>query len=75
MDEEGQFTWKSEMKGQPAIELAGNYTLDNDMLILQTADKGTMVGRATPKDADRFSFVPADSPPNDPGLSFGRVKR
>ncbi len=75
LDEDGRFVWKSAVQGKPAVEMTGNYMLANDLLILETAEDGTMVGRASPQDADRFSFVPADSPPSDPGLAFGRVKR
>jgi tetratricopeptide (TPR) repeat protein len=75
LDEGGSFSWKSITKGQDPIELKGTYTVANDMLILDTSDQGAMVGRAISKDTDRFAFVPVDGPPDDPGLSFGRLKR
>ncbi len=75
LDEDGNFVWKSAVKGQDPIDMKGTYTLSNDLLILDGGDQGTMIGRATPNDTDRFTFKPVDSPPSDKGLSFGRIKR
>jgi tetratricopeptide (TPR) repeat protein len=72
LDEGGSFTWKSIAKGQAPVELEGTYTVANDMLILDSAEQGAMVGRAISKTADRFAFVPVDGDPSDPGLDFGR---
>ncbi len=73
LDEEGRFAWKSSASGEESITLAGSYTLVNDLLVLESAEQGAMIGRTSPVDADHFRFVPVDSPPDDPGLSFGRT--
>ena len=46
LDEDGNFAWKSVVKGQDPVELKGTYTLANDLLILESGDQGTMVGQS-----------------------------
>ena len=43
------------------------------MLILESEDQGSMVGRVTSGGADQFQFVSTGGPPNDKGLAFRRV--
>ncbi len=75
LDEDGNFVWNSTAAGQEPVKLSGTYTVANDMLILESGEQGTMVGKTKAIDADRFSFRPVESSPTDQGLSFGRLKR
>jgi len=56
------------------MELQGELTTTNDMLILESKDQGSMVGRVTSAGADKWQFALAGGPPNDPGLTFQRLK-
>jgi hypothetical protein len=71
--DDSTFTWKVTSPDQPAIELKGELTATNDMLILENADQGSMVGRVTSGGPDDWKFAISGGPPNDPGLSFQRT--
>ncbi len=73
IDEKSHFTWNATTPGKPPITLDGTLTTTNDMLILESKDKGSMVGRVTSGGPDQFQFVSTDGPPNDKGLSFRRL--
>ena len=73
--EDSQFTWKATQPGKPAIELTGELTASNDMLVLSNKDQGDMVGRVKSDGPDKWQFAMAGGAPNDPGLTFSRVKR
>jgi len=73
--EDSQFTWKATQPGKPAIELAGELTASNDMLVLENKEQGSMVGRVKSEGPDKWQFALAGGAPNDPGLSFSRVRR
>lgn len=74
LSDDGKFQWKSVAQGQKPVELSGDYSLNNEVLLLESGNQGTMVAKLTPKDADHFQFQPADSPPGDQGLNFARAK-
>jgi tetratricopeptide (TPR) repeat protein len=73
IDEKSQFTWKATPKGKPPITLAGPLTATSDMLILESKDQGSMVGRVTSGGPDQFQFISTAGPPNDKGLTFRRI--
>jgi tetratricopeptide (TPR) repeat protein len=72
IDELSQFTWRATPAGQPPVELSGDLTTTNDLLILDTDEEGTMIGQVKSGGPDRFQFVVAGGPPGDAGLSFER---
>ena len=72
IDEKNQFTWKAAPKGKAPILLSGGLTTTSDMLILESKDQGSMVGRVTSGGPDQFQFVSTGGPPNDKGLTFRR---
>jgi tetratricopeptide (TPR) repeat protein len=72
IDEKSQFTWKAAPKGKAPISLSGGLTTTSDMLILESKDQGSMVGRVTSGGPDQFQFVSNGGPPNDKGLTFRR---
>jgi tetratricopeptide (TPR) repeat protein len=72
--DDSTFTWKVTTPDQPAVELKGDLTATSDMLVLESADQGSMVGRVTSGGTDDWKFAISGGPPNDPGLSFLRIK-
>jgi len=68
---EGTFTWKF-TEGEKTGTLEGNYTLANDLLILEPKDGAPMIGRVTESGADGFRFKMLGAPPEDTGLKFGK---
>jgi hypothetical protein len=44
------------------------------MLVLESKDQGSMVGKVKSIGPDKWQFALAGGPPNDPGLSFERIK-
>lgn len=73
--EDNQFTWKAIQPSKPPIELTGDLTASSDMLVLENKQQGSMVGRVTSSGPDKWQFAMSGAPPNDPGLTFQRVKR
>ncbi|NLF67630.1 MAG: tetratricopeptide repeat protein [Candidatus Anammoximicrobium sp.] len=74
IDDQGGFSWKSTPKGQPPTTIAGKYTTQDDALIMESADEGTMAGQVTSGGPDQFQFVVTGGPPGDEGLTFHRLK-
>src|SRR5262249_42742425 len=74
IDELSQFTWRATPEGQASVELSGDLTTTNDLLILDTDEQGTMVGQVKSGGPDRFQFVVAGGPPGDAGLTFERQR-
>jgi tetratricopeptide (TPR) repeat protein len=72
--DDSQFTWKVTQPGKPAVELQGGLTASSDTLILESQGQGSMIGRVNSAGPDKWQFVMAGGPPNDPGLSFQRAK-
>ena len=73
IDENSQFTWKAVPKGQPPVTLAGTMAATGNAILLQSSEQGTMTAQVKSGGADKFQFIAAGSPPDDPGLSFQRV--
>jgi hypothetical protein len=73
IDEKSQFTWKATPKGKAPLTLSGPLTATSDLLILESKDQGSMVGRVTSGGPDQFQFVSTAGPPNDKGLTFRRA--
>jgi Tfp pilus assembly protein PilF len=74
--EDGKFEWSFTPAGGSAQSLNGEFGLDNDRLVLQGAEEsqGAMVAKVTPETGDRFKFAMVGGPPNDPGLTFERMR-
>lgn len=73
IDEQGNFTWKATPKGKPPVEITGTVLVTNDLLVLESKDQGSMVGRVASGGADQFRFVSTNGPPQDEGLAFRRI--
>jgi tetratricopeptide (TPR) repeat protein len=74
ISEDSKFTWKAAQAGKPAIELQGQLASSSDELVLESPDQGSMAGTVKSLGADQWQFALSGAPPNDPGLSFARVK-
>lgn len=72
--DDSQFTWKASQAGKPAIELKGELVATSDTIVLDTKEQGSMVGRVKSAGPDKWQFAINGGPPDDPGLSFQRVK-
>jgi tetratricopeptide (TPR) repeat protein len=72
--DDSRFSWKATQPGKPAVELSGGLTASSDSLVLESKDQGSMIGRVKSVGPDKWQFAMAGGPPNDPGLSFERVK-
>jgi tetratricopeptide (TPR) repeat protein len=65
------FTWKFSHDQQSQM-IAGTYSVDNGLLVMQSKTGGAMVGQLSAAAGDRFTFKPLGGPPDDPGLTFTR---
>lgn len=74
INEDGTYTWSATPAGKPAVELQGAYAINGTQLVLESEKQGNLAAEVASKDADHFSFIPADSPPGDAGLLFTRSK-
>jgi tetratricopeptide (TPR) repeat protein len=70
--EDSQFTWQATTEGEPPVKLDGKLTATSDLLVLETATQGSMVGQVKSDGADKFQFVMTGGPPGDAGLQFER---
>jgi protein involved in temperature-dependent protein secretion len=67
-----KFTWKFSPKGQKPQEMTGKYTVDGQMLALESADGGSLVATVTPGAGKTFNFKLLGAPEEDLGLDFSR---
>ncbi len=66
---DSKFTWKYTREGK-TNEYSGNYTLANNILVLQQSEQQAMVGRVEMSPEKGFHFTLLGGPPDDPGLTF-----
>jgi tetratricopeptide (TPR) repeat protein len=72
--EDSQYTWQATTADQKPVKLEGQLTSAPDALILSNQAQGDMMGKVKSEGPDKFVFSIAGAPPNDPGLSFSRLK-
>jgi hypothetical protein len=65
------FTWKFS-QGEHKETIAGTYSIDKALLIMQGKTGGSMVGQVSTENEDRFTFKAVGGPPDDTGLTFTR---
>jgi tetratricopeptide (TPR) repeat protein len=69
---DGSFTWKVNQGGRTNV-IEGSYEVEGNLLILkQTSDGNTMVGRVRMADQPGFNFKLIGTGPDDPGLDFAK---
>jgi hypothetical protein len=74
IDEESGFTWIADVKGEKKLELSGTTVTTSDLLILDSAEQGTLIGQVVSGGPSAFTFAIQGVPPGDPGLKFQRVQ-
>lgn len=72
--EESQFTWRLEPASGEVKSIEGSLNSANDLLVLESPQEGTMVGRAEVVGGAEFRFVLQGGPPDDPGLTFRKTE-
>jgi tetratricopeptide (TPR) repeat protein len=69
---DGSFTWKVNQGGRTNI-IEGTYEVEGNLLMLkQTSDGNTMVGRVRMANPPGFNFKLVGTGPDDPGLDFAK---
>jgi tetratricopeptide (TPR) repeat protein len=71
LTDEGAYTWRFTGGGK-TNEIDGTYESAGDVLVLQQAGGGAMVGNVAWENERAFTFKLIGGPPNDPGLRFRR---
>ncbi len=69
---DSKYSWKYTQKDQKPQELAGSYSVADNLLVLNQNDNPAMVGQVLPKADKSFNFKLVGGPPSDPGLTFSR---
>ena len=60
------------MHGGKTESHSGNYSVADNLLVLNQDDSPAMVGQVTSLGRSSFNFKLAGASPNDPGLAFTR---
>jgi hypothetical protein len=74
IDDEASFRWKATPKNADPVELSGPVAVSGDMIVLETAEQGSMVARVKSGGPDSFQFTIAGASADDPGLEFRRLQ-
>lgn len=74
LNDQGGFDWMVRTKEGKETKFAGTYTFAEDLIVLESTEQGTMIGRVSSEGPDKFQFKLIGGPANDPGLAFQRVK-
>ncbi len=65
-----KFNWKFASKGQKPEEFGGTYTIDNNVLALESKEAGSLIAGVTQQADGKFNFRLMGAPQEDPGLNF-----
>jgi tetratricopeptide (TPR) repeat protein len=69
---EGGFAWSVEDKAGKKDSFDGNFSLDENMLILERKSGGALMGRVTALADNKFNFKTLGGGDTDPGLTFAK---
>jgi len=72
MTDDSKFTWSFAVKGQPAQEFGGTYSVEENILALERKDGGSLVAEITPDNNGKFNFRMLGAPEEDQGLDFSK---
>jgi hypothetical protein len=70
LQRDGAFTWKYAKPDAKPFELKGTYKINEQGLLVLTADTSQMVANISMPEDGKMNFVLAAGPPGDPGLAF-----
>jgi hypothetical protein len=71
LKENGEFSWAFNKTGN-AGNLAGEFAVKEDNLLVLSSPDSQLVGKVSFTDDSKLSFVLADGPRGDSGLTFDR---
>jgi len=72
MTDDGKFTWSFSLKGQQAHEFGGTYAVEENVLVLERKDGGSLLAEITPDSSGKFNFRMVGAPESDNGLDFSK---
>ena len=70
---DGKFTWTFSKEGREDSSFGGNYTINEEGLLVLDAEESQLVGAIEMPEDSSLTFLLAGGPPGDPGLSFKRM--
>lgn len=70
--EDAKFTWSFTPKDQSAQEFSGTYTVEQNVLVLERTDGGSLVAEITQEGSGNFNFRLLGAADEDKGLSFSK---
>jgi len=72
--EDSKFTWSASQPNQPKIVVSGDMSFTSEALEFDSAEQGAMAGSVDAAGPNKWIFRLDGAPPEDPGLTFNRVK-
>lgn len=69
---DAKFIWSFTPKDQAAQEFGGTYTVEENVIVLEQKDGGSLIAEVTPVDAGKFNFRLLGAAEDDKGLEFSR---
>ena len=69
---DAKFTWSFTPKDQAAQEFGGTYTVEENVIVLERKDGGSLIAEVSPVDAGKFNFRLLGAAEDDKGLEFSK---
>lgn len=69
---DAKFTWSFTPKDQAAQEFGGTYTVEQNVIVLERKDGGSLIAEVTPVDSGKFNFRMLGAAEDDEGLEFSK---
>lgn len=70
LTDDAKFTWSFTPKDQPEQEFGGTYTVEQNVLVLERKDGGSLIAEVTPEPSGNFNFRLLGAAESDKGLEF-----
>lgn len=70
LTDDAKFTWSFTPKDQPEQEFGGTYTVEQNVLVLERKDGGSLIAEVTPETSGNFNFRLLGAAESDKGLEF-----
>jgi len=69
---DAKFTWSFTPKDQDAQEFGGTYTVEENVIVLERKDGGSLIAEVSPVEAGKFNFRLLGAAEDDKGLEFSK---